>query len=54
MAQEKKLFRLWRRVRDGKLSRKEFRFLVLLIRNRLQEILIDISRKDFLLACNKG
>jgi transposase len=33
------LFRLWRRVRDGTLSRKEFQSLVLPIRNRLQQIL---------------
>lgn len=43
MAQEKKLFRLWRRVRDGTLSRKEFQLLVLPIRNRVQEILTETA-----------
>ena len=39
MAQEKKLFRLWRKVRDGTLSRKEFQLSVVPMRNRVQEIL---------------
>lgn len=43
MAQEKKLFRLWRRVRDGTLSRKEFQLLVLPIRSRVQFILIETA-----------
>jgi hypothetical protein len=43
MAQEKKLFRLWRRVRDGTLSRKEFQSLVLAIRNRVEEILTETA-----------
>ena len=43
MAQEKKLFRLWRRVRDGTLSRKEFQLLVLRIRSRVQEILTETA-----------
>ena len=43
MAQEKKLLRLWRRVRDGTLSRKEFQRLVLPIRNRLQKILTETA-----------
>ena len=38
LAQEKKLFRLWRKVRDGTLSRKEFESLVIPIRERLVEI----------------
>lgn len=44
MAQEKKLFRLWRRVRDGTLSRKEFQLLVLPIRKRVEEILTQTAR----------
>ena len=44
MAQEKKLFRLWRKVRDGTLNRKEFQLLVLPIRNRVQEILIETAK----------
>lgn len=43
MAQEKKLFRLWRRVRDGTLSRKEFQLLILPIRNRVEEILTETA-----------
>lgn len=43
MAQEKKLFRLWRRVRDGTLSRKEFQLLVLPIRICVQEILTETA-----------
>jgi transposase len=43
MAQEKKLFRLWRRVRDGTLSRKEFQILVLPIRSSVQEILTETA-----------
>ena len=43
MAQEKKLFRLWRRVRDGTLGRTEFQLLVLPIRNRIQEILTETA-----------
>ena len=43
MAQEKKLFRLWRRVRDGTLSRKEFQLLVLPIRSCVQEILTETA-----------
>lgn len=44
MAQEKKLFRLWRRVRDGTLSRKEFQLLVLPIRSRVEEILTETAQ----------
>ena len=44
MAQEKKLFRLWRKVRDGTLSRKEFQLLILPIRSRLEEILIETAK----------
>lgn len=43
MAQEKKLFRLWRRVRDGTLNRREFQLLVLPIRSRLKEILTETA-----------
>ena len=43
IAQEKKLFRLWRRVRDGTLSRKEFQLLVLPIRSRVEEILTQTA-----------
>lgn len=43
MAQEKKLFRLWRRVRDGTLSRKEFQLKVLPIRSRVQELLTETA-----------
>jgi hypothetical protein len=43
MAQEKKLFRLWRRVRDGTVSRKEFQLLVSPIRSRVQEILTETA-----------
>jgi hypothetical protein len=39
LAQEKKLFRQWRKVRDGRLSREKFKLLVLPIRSRLHEIL---------------
>jgi hypothetical protein len=39
LAQEKKLFRLWHRVRDGTLSREEFQSLVSPIRERVMEIL---------------
>jgi hypothetical protein len=39
LAQEKKLFRLWRRVRDGTLSRKEFQSLVSPIRARVSTLL---------------
>ncbi len=44
MAQEKKLFRLWRRVRDGTLSRKEFQLLVHPIRNRVQKLLTETAQ----------
>ncbi len=43
MAQEKKLFRLWPRVRDGTLSRKEFQLLVSPIRSRVQELLTETA-----------
>ena len=46
MAQEKKLFRLWRKVRDGTLSRKEFQLLVSPIRKRVEEILTQTARFD--------
>jgi hypothetical protein len=39
LAQEKKLFRLWRRVRDGTLSRSEFPSLVSPIRARVRTLL---------------
>jgi IS1 family transposase len=39
LAQEKKLFRLWRRVRDGTLSRCEFQLLVSPIRARVESLL---------------
>jgi transposase len=39
LAQEKKLFRLWRRVRDGTLSRGEFQSLVSPIRLRVESLL---------------
>lgn len=44
MAQEKKLFRLWRRVRDGTLSRKEFQLKVSPIRSRVQFILTETAQ----------
>lgn len=43
MAQEKRLFRLWRKVRDGTLSRKEFQLLVSPIRSRVQLILTETA-----------
>jgi transposase len=43
MAQEKKLFRLWRRVRDGTLSRKEFQLLVSPIKSRVQKLLAETA-----------
>ena len=43
MAQEKKLFRLWRKVSVGKLNRKEFELLVKPIKKRLGEILIETA-----------
>ena len=46
MAQEKKLFRLWRKVSVGKLSRKEFELLVKPIKKRLGEILIEIAEYE--------
>ncbi len=39
LAQSKKLFRLWRKVRDGTLSRNKFQSLVLPIRERLFQVL---------------
>ena len=39
LAQQKRLFRLWTRVRDGTLSRQDFQSLVLPIRERLKNIL---------------
>lgn len=39
LAQEKKLFRQWQKVRNGTLSREKFKALILPIRNRLREIL---------------
>jgi transposase len=44
MAQEKKLFRLWQRVRDGTLSRKEFQLKVSPIRSRVQFILTETAQ----------
>ena len=38
-----KLFRLWRKVRDGTLSRKEFELYVLPIRSRIEEILTQTA-----------
>jgi hypothetical protein len=46
MAQEKKLFRLWRKVRDGTLSRKEFQLLVQPLKHRLGEILRETAECD--------
>ena len=43
MAQEKKLFRLWRKVRDGTLSRKEFQLLVSPIRSPVQKLLTETA-----------
>jgi transposase len=39
LAQQKKLFRLWHRVRDGTLSRSEFQSLVSPLRQRVRELL---------------
>ena len=39
LAQQKKLFRLWRRVRDGTLSRTQFQSAVLLIQERVRSLL---------------
>lgn len=39
LAQQKKLFRLWRRVRDGTLTRSEFESLVSPIRERVRSLL---------------
>ncbi len=39
LAQEKKLFRLWHRVRDGTVSRSEFQSLVSPIRERVRSLL---------------
>jgi hypothetical protein len=46
LAQEKKLFRLWRKVRDGTLSRNDFRLLILPIRNRLGEIRRETAKSE--------
>ena len=46
MAQEKKLFRLWRKVSVGKLSRKQFQLLVKPIRKRLAEILMETAESQ--------
>ena len=43
MAQEKKLFRLWRKVSVGKLKRKEFELLVKPIKKRVGEILKETA-----------
>jgi hypothetical protein len=39
LAQQKKLFRAWRRVRDGTLTRSEFQALVLPLRQRVRDLL---------------
>jgi hypothetical protein len=39
LAQQKKLFRLWHRVRDGTLSRREFQALVFPLRQRVRDLL---------------
>ncbi len=39
LAQQKKLFRLWHRVRDGTLNRSEFQALVLPLRQRVRDLL---------------
>jgi hypothetical protein len=46
LAQEKKLFRQWRKVRDGTVSREEFKTQILPIRNRLREILCYCAEQD--------
>ena len=46
LAQEKKLFRLWRRVRDGTLSREKFQSLVLPIRTRLLELISSTAESE--------
>ncbi len=46
LAGQKKLFRLWRRVRDGTLSREDFQSLVSPIRNRLKEILTSTAEYE--------
>lgn len=46
MAQEKKLFRLWRKVRDGTLSRQKEQLSVVAIRNRVQEILRETAELE--------
>ena len=40
LAQQKKLFRLWHRVRDGTLTRSQFQSLVLPIQERVRSLLI--------------
>ena len=44
LAQQKKLFRLWHRVRDGTLSRSKFQSLVLPIQERLRDILSSTAQ----------
>ncbi|MBL1209369.1 IS66 family transposase [Geminocystis sp. GBBB08] len=46
LAQEKKLFRQWRKVRDGTLSLQEFKIRILPIRNRLREILSSVAEYE--------
>ena len=46
LAQQKKLFRLWHRVRDGTLSRKKFQSLVSPIRERVRSILSSAADYD--------
>ncbi len=46
LAQQKKLFRLWRRVRDGTLSRQKFQSLILPIRTRLFEIISSTAKYE--------
>jgi transposase len=41
LAQQKKLFRLWHRVRDGTLSREQFQRLVLPIQQRVKSVLSE-------------
>ena len=46
MAQEKKLFRRWRKVSVGKLERKQFQSLVQPIKKRLGEILMETGEYE--------
>ena len=51
LAQQKKLFRLWHRVRDGTLSRSEFQSLASRLRQRVRELLQQGA--DYSIGCRE-